>query len=59
MSGKDLDAKTRERLEIVEREVKRIAEVTQRLQNMDELKNDDYIADGPKMIDLGLGGRAG
>jgi PAS domain S-box-containing protein len=59
MSGKDLDAKTRERLEIVERKVKRIAEVTQRLQDMDELKNDDYIADGPKMIDLGFGGGPG
>jgi PAS domain S-box-containing protein len=56
MSGVELDAKTRERLETVEREVKRIAEVTQRLQNMDELKSDDYIVDGPKMIDLGLGG---
>ena len=56
MTGTELDPKTRERLETVEREVKRIAEVTQRLQNMEELKSDDYIADGPKMIDLGLGG---
>lgn len=55
MSGKGLDEKTRERLTTVEREVKRIAEVTQRLQNLDELKSDDYIADGPKMIDLGMG----
>jgi PAS domain S-box-containing protein len=56
MSGENLDEKTRTRLETVEREVKPIAEVTQRLQKMDELKSDDYIADGPKMIDLGMGG---
>ena len=56
MSGQELEPKTRERLETVEREVKRIAEVAQRLQNIEELNRDDYIADGPKMIDLGLGG---
>ncbi len=55
MSGESLDEKTRDRLETVEREVKRIAEVTQRLQNLEELKSDDYIVDGPKMIDLGMG----
>jgi PAS domain S-box-containing protein len=58
MSGENLEEKTRTRLETIEREVKRIAEVTQRLQKMDELKRDDYIniIDGPKMIDLELGG---
>lgn len=52
MPEKGLDEKTRERLQTVEREVKRIAEVTRRLQNMEELKQDDYIQDGPKMIDI-------
>jgi len=55
MSGDDLSDRTRERLKMIEQEVKRIAEVTQRLKNLDELKTDDYIADGPKMLDLGLG----
>ena len=41
-----------ERLQTVEREVKRIAEVTQRPQTMDELKRGDYIPEGPKMIDI-------
>ena len=44
----------RERLQLIEREVKRIARVTQRLKELDELKTDDYITDGPKMLDLGL-----
>lgn len=52
MSPEKLDEKTLERLQTVEREVKRIAEVTQRLQTMDELKRDDYIPEGPKMIDI-------
>ncbi|MEE2754908.1 MAG: PAS domain S-box protein [Candidatus Latescibacterota bacterium] len=56
MSDENLEEKTRTRLEVIEREVKRIAKVTQRLQKIDELKHDDYITDGPKMIDLGLGG---
>ena len=45
--------KTRERL-MIEHEVKRIARVTQRLKDLDEGKTDDYIADGPKMLNLGL-----
>lgn len=52
MSPEKLDEKTLERLQTVEREVKRIAEVTQRLQTMDELKRGDYIPEGPKMIDI-------
>jgi len=50
----NLDGRTRERLKVIEREVKRIAEVTRRLQTLDALKTDDYVADGPKMIDLGM-----
>ena len=54
LSGVDLSDDTREKLQRIERDVKRIAEVTKRLQTLDELKREDYIADGPKMIDLGL-----
>jgi len=53
MAPDKLYEKTLERLQTVEHEVKRIAEVTQRLQSMDELKRDDYIPEGPKMIDIG------
>jgi signal transduction histidine kinase len=49
-----LSDKVRERLQLIEHEVKRIARVTQRLKELDELKTDDYITDGPKMLDLGL-----
>ena len=56
LSQDDLNERTRERLKVIEREVKRIAEVTRRLQTLDELKTDDYIAEGPKMIDLGMDG---
>ncbi len=55
MSKEPFSDKTRDRLLAIEREVKRIATVTQRLKELDELKTDDYITDGPKMIDLGLG----
>ena len=54
LSNVDLSDDTREKLKRIERDVKRIAEVTKRLQTLDELKREDYIADGPKMIDLGL-----
>ncbi len=57
MAPGKLDDRTRERLQTVEREVKRIAEVTQRLQSMDELKRDDYIPEGPKIIDIREGPR--
>jgi len=54
--GKKLDTRMRERLGTIVEEVKRIAVVTQRLQTLDELKTDEYIPNGPKMIDLGLEG---
>ena len=38
---------------MIEAQVKRISEVTERLRTMDQVESDDYIADGPKMIDLG------
>lgn len=52
MSPDALDEKTLERLQTVEREVKRIAEVTQRLQSIEGVKRDEYIPEGPKMIDI-------
>jgi PAS domain S-box-containing protein len=54
MSAKGLDEKTRTRLQTVEQEVKRIAEVTKRLQTIEEIRTDDYIPQGPKMIDIGM-----
>jgi len=54
LSQEGLSDKVRERLMLIEQEVKRIAKVTQRLKDLDELKTDDYISDGPKMLDLGL-----
>ena len=54
LSPDGLSDKVRERLQLIEQEVKRIAKVTQRLKDLDELKTDDYILDGPKMLDLGL-----
>ncbi|MDA0709479.1 MAG: PAS domain-containing protein [bacterium] len=55
LSDEHMSDKVRERLKLIEQEVKRIAKVTQRLKDLDELKTDDYIAEGPKMLDLGLG----
>lgn len=54
LSQDGLSDKVRDRLMLIEQEVKRIAKVTQRLKDLDELKTDEYISDGPKMLDLGL-----
>lgn len=54
LSQGEFSDKVRNRLELIEQEVKRIAKVTRRLKDLDELKTDDYISDGPKMLDLGL-----
>jgi PAS domain S-box-containing protein len=51
--NRDLDEKTVAKLQMIEAQVKRISEVTERLRTMDQVESDDYIADGPKMIDLG------
>ncbi|MBI4531336.1 MAG: PAS domain-containing protein [Candidatus Latescibacteria bacterium] len=53
-SASNLDAKTIKRLEEIERQVERIAKVTEQLRSLDELKTEDYIAGGPRMIDIGL-----
>jgi PAS domain-containing protein len=53
-SSSHLDPKTTKRLEEIERQVERIAEVTKRLRELDEVKTQDYITDGPLMIDIGM-----
>ena len=48
----DLDEKIRAKLAKIEEQVKRIAEVTDRLRRMDEVATSEYIASGPEMIDV-------
>lgn len=50
--NRDLDEKTVAKLQTIEAQVKRISEVTERLRTMENIESDDYIADGPKMIDI-------
>lgn len=50
--NKDLDDKTVAKLQMIETQVKRISAVTERLRTMEEVQADDYINDGPKMIDI-------
>ena len=50
--NRDLDAKTVARLQRIEEQVDRIGAVTERLRTMDDIAANDYIADGPKMIDV-------
>ncbi len=53
LANSQVDEKTAKRLRQIESQVKRIATVTKRLRNMDVLKTEDYIASGPRMIDIG------
>lgn len=56
----DLDEKTTKKLYKIEEQVKRISEVTERLRSLDEVSSEEYIAQGPQMIDLwGWGGASG
>lgn len=48
----NLDEKILAKLRTIEVQVKRIAEVTGRLQALDQVETDDYIAEGPQMIDV-------
>ncbi|MBI2501851.1 MAG: PAS domain-containing protein [Candidatus Latescibacteria bacterium] len=48
----EFDEKIAAKLHTIEAQVKRIAAVTERLRTMTELKAEEYIADGPKMIDV-------
>lgn len=49
----EFDEKVVAKLQTIEAQVKRIAAVTERLRTMTEVRAEEYIADGPKMIDLG------
>ena len=55
LSEASMDEKVRARLRQIEQDAKRIAEVTKRLRSVEEVKTKDYISEGPKMLDLGLG----
>jgi C4-dicarboxylate-specific signal transduction histidine kinase len=56
----DLDEKTTKKLYKIEAQVKRISEVTERLRTLDEVSSEEYITEGPQMIDLwGKGGASG
>ena len=50
--NRDLDEKATKKLLSIEEQVKRISEVTERLRSMDEVASQEYIADGPQMIDV-------
>ena len=50
--NRDLDEKTTKKLVAIEEQVKRIAEVTERLRSMDDVASEEYIAEGPQMIDV-------
>lgn len=56
----DLDEKTTKKLYKIEEQVKRISEVTERLRTLDEVSSEEYITEGPQMIDMwGKGGASG
>ena len=50
--NKDLDEKALAKLVRIEDQVKRIAEVTERLRKLDEIVTNEYIRDGEQMIDV-------
>ena len=50
--NRDLNEKTVAKLLTIEAQVKRISEVTERLRTMEQVESEDYITDGPKMIDI-------
>ena len=47
-----LDEKAVAKLLRIEDQVKRIAEVTERLRKLDEIATNEYIRDGEQMIDV-------
>ncbi len=55
LSAEKLDEDTLRKLKQIEAGVNRIASVTSKLGSLDKLKTKDYISEGPKMLDLGLG----
>jgi hypothetical protein len=50
--NKNLDEKSKTKLERIEQQVKRISEVTERLRTIDEVASSEYITDGPAMVDI-------
>jgi len=48
----DFNDKTVTKLRSIEEQVKRIAQVTERLRTMEQVTTDSYIADGPQMVDV-------
>jgi PAS domain S-box-containing protein len=48
----DLDEKLLTKLHTIEAQVRRISEVTARLREMDDVTTNDYIAEGPQMVDV-------
>jgi len=48
----DFDDKTTKKLLKIEEQVKRISLVTEQLRSLDEVSSQEYIAEGPQMIDL-------
>jgi PAS domain-containing protein len=48
----NLEEKIVAKLHTIEEQVKRIAEVTERLRLLDQVETDEYIAEGPQMIDV-------
>ena len=48
----DLDEKLMTKLHTIEEQVRRISEVTARLREMDDVATNDYISEGPQMVDV-------
>ncbi len=48
----EFDEKITAKLRAIEAQVQRIAAVTERLKSMEEIATEEYIADGPRMIDV-------
>ena len=57
--NKDIDEKAQAKLVRIEDQVKRIAEVTERLRKLDEIATDEYIRGGEQMIDVWNEGQKG
>jgi len=55
--NRDMDEKAVKKLESIEKQVKRISAVTERLRSMDEVASSEYIEAGPAMIDVWRQGR--
>ena len=48
----DRDEKSAAKWHTIEEQVRRISEVTARLREMDDVTTNDYIAEGPQMVDV-------